>query len=315
MERKNNKLQSPSIYIQAVVAVLLVQIGHKVVREIQGSIAVAGTVGFVSMIIITALLIISIILLLVRNRLGIFMALFCGITMLFQPVVYHGISGIPEVNGVWWYSFFSFFQGVLIVYFSIGLLINEGKLQETQKPMSWFAFNIMRIMMGISRRKSKIENEMGALEIKSGSTVLDFGCGPGYNTIPASCEVGRHGKVFALDISPEAIKLVKNKSSLMQLSNISFIHSDCKTGLDDNSVDFVFLHNVLPMTEHPIEILEEISRVIKPEGKLSYKSGGGSRMAAKNSMSDTHIINYLEDKLNFEIVENTKGPTILKKKE
>ena len=42
----------------------------------------------------------------------------------------------------------------------------------------------------------KFLTEIGA---KKGQFVLDFGCGVGHYTIPASKTVGRNGKVYALD--------------------------------------------------------------------------------------------------------------------
>jgi len=46
---------------------------------------------------------------------------------------------------------------------------------------------------------------------KRGNIILDYGCGIGFNTIPAAEIVGREGTVYALDVHPLAIKSVEKK--------------------------------------------------------------------------------------------------------
>ena len=116
--------------------------------------------------------------------------------------------------------------------------------------------------------------------------------------------------MFALDVTPQALDVVKKKAGAQHLANITPILSDCDTGLENDSVDVVFLHNVLPMTKRPKDVLDEIARVLKPGGKLSYKSGGGSRMAANNSMTDAEAGAYLETELGFTVVTRTGGHVI-----
>jgi ubiquinone/menaquinone biosynthesis C-methylase UbiE len=53
------------------------------------------------------------------------------------------------------------------------------------------------------------------------------------------------------------------------LKNIEIIHSNCKTGLPDNSIDVVLLYDVLHELNKPNEVLKEIHRVLKSNGILS----------------------------------------------
>lgn len=183
-----------------------------------------------------------------------------------------------------------------------------------QKPMSRIAFTMMSIIMALRRGKRNIiDEEITAVGIQPGDVVLDFGCGPGYNTIPAAQQVGRQGKVIALDVTPQAIELVKKQAVEHNLPHITTILSDCDTGLDNDSVDIVFLHNVLPMTQRPKDVLRELARVLKPGGKLSYKSGGGARRAAQNSMTDKEVGAYLESELGFTILTRTGGHVIFER--
>ena len=107
------------------------------------------------------------------------------------------------------------------------------------KPMSNFSFRFMSLGykfrdLLLSRRN--ILNEVG---IKPGFYVLDYGCGPGVYSIIAAELVGTTGKVNALDIHPLAIQSVQKTTLKKRLKNVVTIHSDCRTGLPDNSVNVV----------------------------------------------------------------------------
>lgn len=79
------------------------------------------------------------------------------------------------------------------------------------------------------------------VQIKHGSIVLDFGCGPGSYSVVAADTVGPAGKVYALDIHPLAGRMVQKAAAKKSLKNIETICSDCATGLEDTSVDVVLL--------------------------------------------------------------------------
>lgn len=122
-----NKLKSPKIYIQVVVAMMIIQLVHKIVREIPHSIDLGGP-GAIITPIFAGMLVLGILLTLFRFKSGLILGLICGIWMIFQPIIVHIIMGIPEVNGIWWYPVFPWIQALLIIYFSVLVLRNENKL-------------------------------------------------------------------------------------------------------------------------------------------------------------------------------------------
>lgn len=115
--------------------------------------------------------------------------------------------------------------------------------------------------------RKKIVDEVG---IKEGFHILDYGCGPGSYTVTASKLVGKSGRVYALDIHPLAIQKVKNIVSKYNLENVETIRSDCETGLPDSSIDVVLLYDTFHTLSHPIMVLKELHRVLKPKGILSF---------------------------------------------
>ena len=97
---------------------------------------------------------------------------------------------------------------------------------------------------------------------------VDFGCGYGTFTIPAARLV--KGKVYALDIEQEMVKITKEKALESNLKNVEAMLRDFiaeGSGLNDESVDYAMLFNILH-AEKPEALLKEAYRILKPERKL-----------------------------------------------
>ena len=185
--------------------------------------------------------------------------------------------------------------------------------KNKQKPMTWFAFKIVSLIMNIKKKFRNIDEEISLAGIQTGDYILDFGCGLGFNTFPAAQKVGDNGKVFALDINPRAIKMIRKKSKNSNPKNIETILSDCDTNLEDRKIDIVYLHNTLPLIKDKQRILDEISRVLKVGGKLSYMSRTFSRVAGKGSMNGERLKNNLEADNKFKLVREKNGHLIFEK--
>ncbi len=98
--------------------------------------------------------------------------------------------------------------------------------------------------------------------------VADFGCGYGTFTIPAAKIIT--GKIYAFDMEPEMIKTVEQKAKELNLGNVEAVLCDFiseGSGLEDASVDFVFLFNILHL-EKPEQLLRESYRILKLGGKV-----------------------------------------------
>jgi ubiquinone/menaquinone biosynthesis C-methylase UbiE len=98
--------------------------------------------------------------------------------------------------------------------------------------------------------------------------VADFGSGYGTFTIPAAKIIA--GRIYAFDIEPEMIRNLKKKAKDLNLDNVEAILRDFVSdgsGLENASVDYVFLFNVLHV-EKPERLLNESYRVLKFGGKV-----------------------------------------------
>ena len=136
--------------------------------------------------------------------------------------------------------------------------------------MSKFDFQFMSVGYKFRDLRLPRINILKEVGIKPGFSVLDFGCGPGSYITPLAELVGESGKIYALDIHPLAIQRVKDIASKKRLANLETILSDCQTGLPDNTLDAVLLYDAFHHLSDSNGVLQELHRVLKPDGILSF---------------------------------------------
>lgn len=136
-------------------------------------------------------------------------------------------------------------------------------------PMSNLLFRFMSLGYMLRDLGHPPHEKLNEVGIQPGFQVLDYGCGPGSYTLAAAELVGISGKVYALDIHPLAIQSVQKRALKKKLTNIETIQSNCKTGLESNSIDVVLLYDIFHGLSDPESVLQELHRVMKPNSILS----------------------------------------------
>jgi len=136
--------------------------------------------------------------------------------------------------------------------------------------MSAYHFKLMSLSYKLRDFVLPCTNIVNEVGIQPGFQVLDYGCGPGSYIQPLADLVGRSGNIYALDIHPLALQKVQNIASKRNLTNVQTILSNCKTGLPDKSIDVVLLYDTFHDLSDPNGVLEELHRVLKPSGILSF---------------------------------------------
>ncbi|HAZ06272.1 MAG TPA: methyltransferase [Acetobacterium sp.] len=128
--------------------------------------------------------------------------------------------------------------------------------------------------------KTKLDNEwrrenlppvetLEKLGLKASDSVADIGCGIGYFTIPAAKMIADN-IAYALDTSPEMLAEVVQRSEAAGLNNIKTVKSaELDLLIPDEAVSFALLVNVIHEIVDKNQFLEEISRILKPGGKLA----------------------------------------------
>jgi SAM-dependent methyltransferase len=98
--------------------------------------------------------------------------------------------------------------------------------------------------------------------------VAEFGCGYGTFTIPAAKII--QGKIYALDLEPEMIRITDEEAKSNGLDNVQTILRDFiadGSGLPESSIDYVMLFNILHL-EKPMNLINEAKRILRLGGRL-----------------------------------------------
>lgn len=106
------------------------------------------------------------------------------------------------------------------------------------------------------------------LDLKQTDIIADIGAGSGYFSFRIAKLVPQ-GKVFAVDISPQMIGIVRSKMAKEKITNVIPIQSTIKqTKLPPNSVDAALIVDAYHEFSHPLEMATSILDSLKPGGKL-----------------------------------------------
>lgn len=85
--------------------------------------------------------------------------------------------------------------------------------------------------------------------------------------------MGSKGKVYALDCFCLQLERVLARAQRARLDNVETILSTRETGLADESVDVIWMCDVLHEISERRLVLEELHRVLKPDGALVIYDG------------------------------------------
>jgi len=113
------------------------------------------------------------------------------------------------------------------------------------------------------------EDFLKALGVKEGQIVLDFGCGEGHYSVPASKVTGEKGRIYAVDKDKQALNQLVEVIKKNNIKNIEVIKEESKTTLEDNCADFILCYDVIHYLKDRKVIYHELCRVLRPKGIFS----------------------------------------------
>jgi SAM-dependent methyltransferase len=108
---------------------------------------------------------------------------------------------------------------------------------------------------------------LGAL--MPGEHVVDVGCGAGIDSIIAARMVGATGSVVGVDMTPAMVEKARAGAEEAELQNLDFRQGLAESlPVPDAWADVIISNGVLNLFPDKLAGLQEMARVLKPEGRL-----------------------------------------------
>lgn len=153
--------------------------------------------------------------------------------------------------------------------------------RETSEPYK----GDLSIFEGEKRAENlQIERVMDVLKIAEGKAVADIGAGSGWFTVRAAKRVGAKGRVFAVEISQDAINYINERKLKEKLPNIETI-----LGKEDNpllpqkKVDAVLILKTYHEIAEPVRLMKNLLSSLRKNALVG--------IIDRNGDSDSHGIN------------------------
>jgi ubiquinone/menaquinone biosynthesis C-methylase UbiE len=122
------------------------------------------------------------------------------------------------------------------------------------------------------REKEEAPGKMlAALKLRPGDVVADIGAGSGYHTFRMARLVGEKGKVYAVDIQPEMLTIIRQRMKAGRVTNVEPVKgtiTDPK--LPAGAIDLIIMVDVYHEFSHPYEMTQALVKALKPGGRLVF---------------------------------------------
>jgi 2-polyprenyl-3-methyl-5-hydroxy-6-metoxy-1,4-benzoquinol methylase len=129
----------------------------------------------------------------------------------------------------------------------------------------WMAYTFDNPLRRLFHSPKKILGEF----VDAGSTVIDIGCGMGVFSIPMARMAGEGGRVIAVDLQPQMLKVLEKrarKAGVLERIETHLCESD-DIG-DHGPVDFALLFNVVHEVPSAKNLFQQVANILKPEARV-----------------------------------------------
>ena len=108
------------------------------------------------------------------------------------------------------------------------------------------------------------------LGLRPGDVVADLGCGSGYHTRRIAPRVGPEGRVYAVDIQPEMLAILRRGLEAEGIENVTpILATETDPRLPEGSLDWILLVDVYHELQQPEPVLDAMRRALAPDGRVA----------------------------------------------
>ncbi|MBM3724231.1 MAG: class I SAM-dependent methyltransferase [Acidobacteria bacterium] len=113
------------------------------------------------------------------------------------------------------------------------------------------------------------DTALDKLGITPGMAIADVGAGVGYFTLRMARRVAPGGKVYAQDIQPEMLSLLRARAAKGRIENVeTILGTETDPKLPAGALDLILLVDVYHEFAQPQKMLRKLREALKPTGRL-----------------------------------------------
>lgn len=116
-----------------------------------------------------------------------------------------------------------------------------------------------------------VGNPFSLFPIQPGSTILDVGCGAGFDLYIAARLTGPTGMVQGVDLTEAMVARARENLQKAGIQNAAVQQVESESlPLGDDTFDIVISNGVINLSPEKETLFREINRVLKPGGRLGF---------------------------------------------
>jgi ubiquinone/menaquinone biosynthesis C-methylase UbiE len=127
-------------------------------------------------------------------------------------------------------------------------------------------YPVFELIFGLPRGIRK--KAVNALNLETGFTVIEIGCGTGKNLELLSNAVGQTGKVYGIDVSQSMLAKADEQKKKKNLNNVELINADAGSYSFPDKINGVLFSLSYAVMAHRKEVLVKLWEKLIPGGKI-----------------------------------------------